>query len=212
MAACVAHPLADVFWNMRPAVQRNHPRVVGHLIYQNHPPGTLSDLIIGAVIGGRHGRAGVVRQQAALLQAAIFGAVKLVASGRCRAIRLPLPGLRRQRRNLPIRRIGDQRSAQVGNHAAALAPKLVISATYVGRTATIAPVAVHVVNRFLLDTRWLPRRSASPSRRTRRDAPAGSSSPSTRLPGDRADRRRCAAEPTASRLVLTSLRPPSRGQ
>src|SRR5581483_2180333 len=91
------------------------------------------------------------REQAALLQAAVLRAVELVPARRGGPIRPPFLRFRRQRGNFAVRRIGDQRSAQIGNHGAALAPELVIGAAHVGRPAAIAAVAIHLVNCFLLE-------------------------------------------------------------
>ena len=71
-------------------------------------------------------------------------------AGRGRTPRLALLRFRRQRRNLSIRRIRDERGPQIGDNFAALALELVIRSTYVRSPASITPIAVDVVDSLLL--------------------------------------------------------------
>ena len=64
MADRVAHPLVDVLGQMRTPVQANDADVVDLLGFNGHVSGTLYDLQIAVVAGGKQGRSHVVPSHA----------------------------------------------------------------------------------------------------------------------------------------------------
>src|SRR5258707_1084361 len=111
-ATRVAHQLADVWPQVRTAVQRYDAGVVDLLLENRHVSGTLLKLDIAVVGLGKHGRSLARHQDTTLAQRPAFRSIEgATPFPRLGARRRSLPRLRRQRRNSPIRRIHNQRSS-----------------------------------------------------------------------------------------------------
>ena len=119
--ARVADPLADARGQMRPAVERDEPCAVDHLVEDRHVAGRLEDLDV-VVVGARgHRRPGVEAEEAAFRDAAVLGAVRVARAEPPRQLALRLDH-RPHRGDAPVRRIDDQRGARLGERVAPLEP------------------------------------------------------------------------------------------
>ena len=67
-AAVASHPLADVWRQMRPPVQRDDADVMDHLDENHHLSGRLHDLIVVVVGPGKHRRSRTIHDDATYTQ------------------------------------------------------------------------------------------------------------------------------------------------
>jgi hypothetical protein len=111
-------PLADRRRQMRPAVERDHTHVVDHFADDDHVVARLHDLNV-VVVERRHHRwsGSVGHLQTALGKREVLRPLGVVAILPLGLIPEPALRLRAQRRDAPIRRIGDERGAIPGQEA-----------------------------------------------------------------------------------------------
>ena len=112
---------------MRPAVQRDDPRFVNHLLVDDHVVRRLEDLDVAVVAAGQHGRTLLRADDAALRQGAVLRAGGDL-HGR-QQVAPPLLARGRQGGHPAVRRIDHQRRLpRPGHLGAALVPDLVEAA------------------------------------------------------------------------------------
>ena len=114
-AARESDPLPHALRRLRPAVERDDAHVVNHLGQDHHVARRLHDLIVRVVAGVHHRGTGAAHDDAARSDRHVLHRVVRTARSlpRCRALGGALLSLRVDRRNLAVRRIDDQRRAQV---------------------------------------------------------------------------------------------------
>src|SRR5262249_31174140 len=133
--------------------ERDDPGVVDHLDHDGDVSRALDDLVVVVVKAGEHRRAGCGPEQATLLQAAAFRAVRgthaAAGFGSRSLAGLPIGG---ERRDATVRRINDQRSsARTDYFRAAIVPGVVISkADVLFGSQTTAAVGIVGGDRTLL--------------------------------------------------------------
>src|SRR5215831_8215086 len=110
---------------MGTSVQRDDTCVMDHLDQNHHISGSLHDLVIVVVSGGKHWRSRGRPEETALGQRSVLGTVSGVQPPLCCAKGSSLACHLRQRRNLTVRRIHNQRTASASDDVSPLEPQLV---------------------------------------------------------------------------------------
>src|SRR5262249_49306468 len=110
----VAHPLADVLWQMRTPVQANDADVVDLLSFDGQVSRTLHDLKIAVVAGGEQRWSNVIPSNATCAQRPVLRAVEFMSLFLSRHLGESLSGFRRQGRDGSFRSDNQRCSAVPG--------------------------------------------------------------------------------------------------
>ncbi len=116
MAARIAQPLTHFPGRVRTPIQRNNPRVMDHLHHDGDVARSLLDLVIVVVKAGHHRRTGGRPKDAAFRQRPILRTIVGMAPIGGANLRRAADRSLRQRRNLAVRWIDNQRSPERRNH------------------------------------------------------------------------------------------------
>src|SRR5437762_7445762 len=126
------------------AIERDDASVMNHFDQNRHLAGTLHDLNIVVIGGGNHRRSSGSPDDASLGERTVFRAVEFVSAIGCQSFSLSVSARRSQRRNLAVLGIDNQRRTSTPNNMrSAIPPEVVVRATDVCLSSSIA--AVHVV-------------------------------------------------------------------
>src|SRR5262249_38522043 len=144
MASRVSFQLANLLRKMRPVFEWNDADVVNHLNQNRHVSGTLNNSNIVVVRSRKHWGPCECPSNAALCQPPALRTIEFTSAVRSKSLRLSLSPCRRQRRNLSVIRIDDQRRPPCCDDLrSSIPPKVVIRTTHISFSRAVA--TVHIV-------------------------------------------------------------------